>query len=152
MAHYMAGAAPPTDLSAYGPAGVGSGAYTRYQVYEWELSQLAQGNDPIWKYGEGGQPIASTPTDWARPICYTGSSTQPNPDRRTFSAVVANCQNDGVGPGSTANIIAGVDIFLTQPMTTNGGSRTLYGEILGTSTNTSPAGRADRVYTVRLVE
>ena len=149
MAHHTS---VPPDLSAYGPNGVGNAQFTRYQVYQWELSYLAKPDDSIWANGEGGPPITSTPRDWARPMCYTGSSTQPNPDRRTFSAVVANCQNDGIGPGSTANVIAGVDIFLTEPVTTNGGSRTLYGEILGTSTNASPAGRADRVYTVRLVE
>ncbi len=143
--------------SNYGPNGVvpnaatGIAEPTRYQVYQWELAMLASNND-VWWNGLGGQPSLGVAKDWARPICFSGASNQPNPDRRTFSAIVANCSSDNLRPGSSPNIIGYVDVFLTEPASYCGGALTLRGEILGASTNSSPAGRADRLYTVRLYE
>ncbi len=138
--------------SYYGPNPASGTGPTRYQVYQWELANLNSGVD-VWSNGQGGPPSSSVARDWARPICYSGVPSQAAPDRRTISAVVVDCQAQSVTLGSNADVVAYVDLFLTEPVSNNScGVRTIRGEILGASTNASPAGKSTRLYSVRLYE
>lgn len=95
-----------------------------------------------------GQDQSSGTRDFARPYCNKTNQTQFYPDRRTISAVVANCVEDNIRGSVNANVIAYVDIFLTAPAVNN----VIYGEIIGATNDSSDVGKETRIYTVRLYE
>lgn len=140
--------------AAYGPTGV-SATPTRFQVYNWELAMLnaAGGNGrpstPMHASAfSQGQAGTSGTRDFARPTCNATNANPPAPDRRTISAVVVNCRADNVRGRSTVNIISYVDLFLTAPAD----SATIYGEVIGATTNASAVGKETRKFSVRLYE
>jgi hypothetical protein len=141
---------------AYGPAPASGVRPTRYQTYRWETAILTGAiSKPAGAFSNNQDVVSSsTNIDQARPACYTGpAATQQAPDRRTISAVVVNCQQQGVA-GNTSNVqvIAYVDAFLTEPVADSGPDTFIYGEIIGTSTNVSAVGVETRNYWVRLNE
>jgi hypothetical protein len=141
---------------AYGPAPASGVRPTRYQTYRWETAILTGAlTKPALTFSKNQDVVSSaTNIDQARPACYAGpAAVQQAPDRRTISAVVVNCQQQGVA-GNTSNVqvIAYVDAFLTEPVATSGPDTFIYGEILGTSTNVSTVGVETRNYWVRLNE
>jgi hypothetical protein len=139
---------------AYGPAPVSGVRPTRYQTYRWETAILTGAiAKPAGAFSKNQDAVTSaTDIDQARPACYAGpAAVQQAPDRRTISAVVVNCQQQGVaGNTPDVQVIAYVDAFLTEPVATSGPETFIYGEILGTSTNVSTVGIETQNYWVRL--
>jgi hypothetical protein len=137
-----------TGWNAYGPAPVsGATSPTRYQVYEWELAIL---NGTIAKPAgafSDGQMATSGSHDYAAPQC-NKTGAQISPDRRTISAVVVNCRADNVHGSSTVHVIAYVDLFLTAPAVNN----SIYGEVIGATTDVSAVGKETKLYSVRLYD
>jgi hypothetical protein len=134
---------------AFGPTpAAGVTAPTRFQVYNWELAMLSGSiSIPAGAFSQS-QLATSGVHDFARPRCNT-TGAQQSPDRRTISAVVANCQADGLnGASNPAHAIAYVDLFLTSPAVSN----VLYGEVIGATTNVSAVGAETMLYSVRLYE
>jgi hypothetical protein len=78
----------------------------------------------------------------------TRSGAQVSPDRRTISAVVVNCNADNVHGSSTVHVIAYVDLFLIGPAVSN----SIYGEVIGSTTDTSAVGAETMLYSVRLYD
>jgi hypothetical protein len=62
--------------------------------------------------------------------------------------VVANCIADDVRGSATVNIISYVDLFLTAPAINN----TIYGEVIGATTDVSTVGAETTLHSVRLYE
>lgn len=137
-----------TGWAAYGPAPAAGGTSpTRYQVYKWELAML-DGSiaKPAGAFSDG-QTASSGTHDYAAPQC-NKTGAQVAPDRRTISAVIANCQADNVHGSSTVHIIAYVDLFLTAPAVSN----SIYGEVIGATTDVSSVGAETKLYSVRLYD
>jgi hypothetical protein len=134
--------------AAYGPTPAAGGTSpTRYQVYKWELAMLSGAiAKPAGAFSDG-QTAASGSHDYAAPQCNT-TGVQATPDRRTISAVVANCHADNVRGATTVHIISYVDLFLTAPAASN----TIYGEVIGATTDTSAVGAETKLYSVRLYD
>lgn len=134
--------------NAYGPTPVaGATSPTRYQVYKWELAMLdASISTPAGAFS-AGQTANSGSHDYARPQCNT-TGAQATPDRRTISAVIVNCNADNVHGSSTVNVIAYVDLFLIGPAVSN----SIYGEVIGSTTDTSAVGTETMLYSVRLYD
>jgi hypothetical protein len=134
--------------AAFGPdPAAGGTSPTRYQVYQWELAMLSGAiSTPAGAFSDG-QTATSGTHDYAAPQC-NALGAQATPDRRTISAVVANCIADNVHGSSTVNIISYVDLFLTAPAINN----TIYGEVIGATTNVSAVGAETMLYSVRLYE
>jgi hypothetical protein len=139
------------NWSSYGPAPSSGSSPTRYQVYNWELEALNNNNSAIWKNAAQGQTGTSN-VDQAKPQCYSGTPAQASPDRRTLSAVVANCHANNVHGSSSATTVGAVDVFLTEPVTGNGSAFFIYGEILGVTSPGTPVGRQTQFYSVKLYE
>jgi Flp pilus assembly protein TadG len=152
----FAWAQTPAYWDAYGPAPASGFRPTRYQTYRWETAILTGAlSKPAGTFTKNQDAVSSAANiDQARPACYAGpAAVQQAPDRRTISAVVVNCAEQGVaGNTSDVQVIAYVDAFLTEPVATSGPETFIYGEILGTSTNTSTVGAETRNYWVRLNE
>jgi hypothetical protein len=141
---------------AYGPAPTSGVRPTRYQTYRWETAILTGAlTKPTGAFSKNQDATSSaTNIDQAKPACYAGpAAVQQTPDRRTISAVVVNCQEQGVAGNTTdVQVIAYIDAFLTEPVATSGSETFIYGEILGTSTNSSTVGVETHNYWVRLNE
>ena len=128
------------------PASVSGGATpTRFQVYQWELQNLAA-NNSIWGTGQQGS-ITGGDADFALPRCNV-TATQQVPDRRVISASVVDCGGIS-GPLEHVPVIARVDLFLTEPVHSD---NVIYAEVVGSTTPVSPAGRATLLTTARLFE
>ena len=128
------------------PGSVAGGATpTRFQVYQWELQNLAA-NNSIWGTGQQGS-VTGGDADFALPRCNV-TATQQVPDRRVISASVVDCTGIS-GPLEHVPVIARVDLFLTQPVDIN---NVIYAEVVGSTTTSSPAGRATLLTTARLFE
>ena len=128
------------------PASVAGGATpTRYQVYQWELQNLAA-NNSIWGAGQQGTTTGGD-ADFALPRCNV-TATQQVPDRRVISASVVDCSGIS-GPLDNVPVIARVDLFLTEPVQPD---NVIYAEVVGSTTTASPAGRATLLTTARLFE
>jgi len=140
--------------NAYGPPPVsGATSPTRFQVYNWELAMLAGTiATPSWAFSDptsNQNPPASGNKDFARPTCNRTNLIQASPDRRKISAVVVNCNADGINGRSTANVIAYVDFFALAPAASN----VIYGEFVGqTVAGGQAAGTPTRRFWVRLYE
>jgi hypothetical protein len=137
-----------TGWAAFGPAPAAGGTSpTRYQVYKWELAML-DGSiaKPAGAFSDS-QTATSGSHDYAAPQC-NKTGAQVAPDRRTISAVIANCHADNVHGSSTVHIIAYVDLFLTAPAVSN----KIYGEVIGATTDVSAVGAETKLYSVRLYD
>jgi hypothetical protein len=133
--------------AAYGPAPGSGTSPTRYQVYEWELAMLSGAiATPAGAFSDG-QTASSGTHDYARPQC-NKTGAQAAPDRRTISVVVINCHADNVHGSTTVHIISYVDLFLTAPAVSN----SIYGEVIGSTTDTSAVGAETKLYSVRLYD
>ncbi|PLR22953.1 hypothetical protein SGCZBJ_16490 [Caulobacter zeae] len=137
-----------TGWNAYGPApAAGATSPTRYQVYKWELAMLSGAiSTPAGAFSDG-QTANSGSHDYAAPQCNKNGG-QATPDRRTISAVVVNCNADNVHGSSTVHVIAYVDLFLIGPAVSN----SIYGEVIGATTDTSAVGAETMLYSVRLYD
>ena len=62
--------------------------------------------------------------------------------------MVINCLADNVHGSTTVNVISYVDLFLTAPAYNN----SIYGEVIGSTTDTSAVGAETMLYSVRLYE
>jgi hypothetical protein len=134
--------------AAYGPAPAAGGTTpTRYQVYEWELAMLSGAiAKPAGAFSDS-QTAVSGSHDYAAPQC-NKLGAQSTPDRRTISVVVVNCLADNVHGSSTVNVISYVDLFLTAPAHNN----SIYGEVIGSTTDVSAVGEETKLYSVRLYD
>lgn len=134
--------------AAYGPPpAVATGKPTRYQVYEWELAMLSGDiATPAGAFSDG-QTASSGTHDYAKPQC-NKTGAQATPDRRTISVVVINCHADNVHGSTTVHVISYVDLFLTAPAVNNA----IYGEVIGSTTDTSAVGAETKLYSVRLYD
>lgn len=134
--------------AAYGPAPAAGGTSpTRYQVYEWELAMLSSAiATPAGAFSDSQTAVSGT-HDYAAPQC-NKLGAQSTPDRRAISAVVANCLADNVHGSSTVHVISYVDLFLTAPAVNN----TIYGEVIGSTTDVSAVGAETKLYSVRLYD
>ncbi len=113
----------------------GNGAKTRYEVYRAELEAPLPSNLPT------GEPDVQS-------VCHLPAATwQPPVDRRVIVAAVLNCS--AIGGLSTAEPIAWVELFLTEPMGVFNGNNDLYSEIIGPG---STAGGGITRYILQLVE
>lgn len=138
--------ASTTGWAYYGPSGgAGVTSPTRYQTYRWELAQI---NGEIPKVGFSQNQLATSGNrDYAKPQC--NKQTPPvGMDRRTFSAVVLNCQASPPKPNTSSKVVAYIDLFLIAPAANS----KIFGEVLGTTTAGSEAGKVTRKYSVRLYE
>jgi len=124
---------------------------TRYQVYLWEKDH----KDTSSAWATSTFAAANTKTsdgDWNTRQCGTSDPVAGVPDRRTISAVVLNCSAVGNGKSvKQQDVVGAVDIFLTEPASVNGNGW-IYGEIIGSTTDSSAVGQETRVYSVRLYE
>ena len=140
------------DWTPYGPNGIVSGQPTRNQVYNWELGLLdgTASGDPNFAISGLGKTSPSGSGDWARPTCNTATPTESTTDRRTISAVVANCS--GETGKFNATVITDVDLFLTAPVPQS--TQTIYGEIVGKTSAAVGAtlGQPVKRFWVRLYE
>jgi hypothetical protein len=134
--------------AAYGPAAAAGGTTpTRYQVYKWELAMLSGAiATPAGAFSDGQTAVSGT-HDYAAPQC-NKLGAQSTPDRRTISVVVVNCKADNVHGSSTVNVISYVDLFLTAPAHNN----SIYGEVIGATTDVSAVGAETMLYSVRLYD
>lgn len=151
------GATPPSNWSDYGPTpATGVAEPTRYQVYNWE-------NEAINNKLENGTAypanmFRNTANDSEAKTCYTGSTPvrQTSPDRRTISVLVANCMGKAMTGSTELNPVAYMDLFLTEPVDLSGTGvnqrLSIYGEIIGETSDASTVGEETRYYTVRLYE
>jgi Flp pilus assembly protein TadG len=151
------GATFPSDWSVYGPTPVaGVAEPTRYQVYSWE-------NEAINAKLENGTAYPSnmfrnTANDNEAKTCYTGTTPvrQTTPDRRTISVLVANCMGKAMTGSTELSPVAYLDLFLTEPVDLSGTGvnqrLSIYGEIIGETSDASTVGEETRYYTVRLYE
>src|SRR5690606_2190483 len=144
------------DWSEYGPDGPIAGQPTRFQVYNWEKALLASGSIPAGAFKDGRSGESGT-SDFARPMCYKGSTaaTQQTPDRRTITALVVNCDGPPQVKGKTSGVkvVAGLDLFLVAPVTDHGASSArMFGEVIARTSNTSEVGKVTRKFSVRLYE
>jgi hypothetical protein len=127
--------------SAMTAAGYNPSTVTRYQVYQWEMTN-ALSNIATAKSVGGGL------TAHATPVCYAGSPAGgvvpggSNVDRRRISTAVVNCQQNSVN-GSSTNVPVEkwIDLFLVEPSAarTNTSVGDIYAEIIG-ETSTGAAG------------
>ena len=127
--------------SAMTAAGYTPATVTRYQVYQWELTN-ALSNIAI------PRGVGSNTTAHGTPVCYAGSPSGgivpggTNVDRRRISVAVVNCDQNSVNGSSTnVPVVKWVDLFLVEPSVararTNAGD--IYGEVIG-QTNSGAAG------------
>ncbi|WEK42510.1 MAG: pilus assembly protein TadG-related protein [Candidatus Sphingomonas colombiensis] len=127
-------------------AGYNSNNVTRYQVYQWELTNAASRiNTP--------RAVGSL-TSYGAPICWSGSPSGgiapggSNVDRRRISAAVINCQQYGVN-GKTTNVPvqAWVELFLVEPSAKRSrtGASDIYAEIIGETNSGNAGGTAGQV-------
>lgn len=143
--NHSAGAGAGVNWSAYGPTGVGTSP-TRFQVYNWELAQLRGVIPATFSSNQGA--TAGNNIDFARPQC-NKASLPAGADRRTISAVVINCLGaDAPKANSTSPVVAYIDLFLIAPAK----DHTIFGEVIGTTTDVSAVGKETRKYSVRLYE
>ena len=152
------GAILPTDWSAYGPTpAAGVTQPTRYQVYNWENeainAKLESGTAypaNMFRNGANDSETSSCYTNVANPI------RQTTPDRRTISVLVANCMGKAMTGSTELNPIAYMDLFLTEPVDLSGVGASqrlsIYGEIIGETSDASAVGEETRYYKVRLYE
>jgi hypothetical protein len=91
----------------------GDGQLSRYEVYQWELTEYANN---------------VSANENAAPICHA-SPAPTNPDRRVITVAVVNCT--GITGTETVTPIEWVELFLTEPMGVFNGNNDLYGEIIG---------------------
>jgi Putative Flp pilus-assembly TadE/G-like len=144
--------------ASLGPNPVVGSPPTRYQVYKWEL--LHRDATGLWRTvpmhaNAGAGSTAAAGTDFVSPQC-SSQDIVITPDRRTISAVVANCEYSqgslSTLTGHQLAVVSAVDVFLTEPADNQGSNRVIYGEIIGQTTDISTVGQATRLYSVRLYE
>jgi Flp pilus assembly protein TadG len=127
--------------SAMTAAGYTPGSVTRYQVYQWEMTNgLSNIAAP--------KAIDANLTAHATPVCYAGSpagGVVPGPssvDRRRISTAVVNCTENSVN-GSSVNVpvVKWIDLFLVEPSVARArtSSGDIYAEIID-ETGTGAAG------------
>lgn len=138
------------------PAGVTRSYPTRYQVYRWEMANVA--------VRLPARTIAGGYTDHGQAVCQPGlTASSPggtNPDRRVFPVSVINCT--GLNGKSPVTPLDTVDVFLTEPSAnrdrpdktevTKLGD--IYVEIIGhtgqgTGSTTNQFVRRDKAYLIR---
>lgn len=134
--------------SYYGPdPAIGLTSPTRYQVYKWELAILAGDiTKPVGAFTASQDAVSGT-NDYAKPQCNTAGA-QADPDRRTISVVVMNCEADDVKAQHAGPVRGYVDLFLIGPVK----SMTLYAEVIEATEDTSAVGEETKFYAVRLYE
>lgn len=122
--------------AGYTPASV-----TRYQVYQWEMTN---GASNIATPKAAGTNL----TAHATPVCYGGSPAGgvvpggTNVDRRRISTAVVNCLENSVNGASTdVPVVKWIDLFLVEPSAARArtGSGDIYAEIIG-ETGTGASG------------
>ena len=137
-------AAMNTFLAANVPGGVNA---TRYQVYQWEMSNAAARlqSEPNGSYASVSRPSLLS----GEPAGVSPSATQV--DRRVLAVAVVNCTAEGVG-GHTTDVAVQkfIDIFLVQPsLARSNGVRTengdIYVEIMGETANATNEGAVQLV-------
>jgi hypothetical protein len=137
-------AAMNTFLAANVPGGVNA---TRYQVYQWEMSNAAARlqSEPNGSYASVSRPSLLS----GEPTGVSPSATQV--DRRVLAVAVVNCTAEGVG-GHTTDVAVQkfIDIFLVQPsLARSNGVRTengdIYVEIMGETANATNEGAVQLV-------
>jgi hypothetical protein len=149
------GATLPSNWSTYGPNPAVGAAPTRYQVYNWENAAINAKIESGTGYPAG--MFSNTANDKERSSCYTGGTVhQTTPDRRTISIIVANCKGQNMNGVANVDVVTYMDLFLTEPVVLSGvGANqrlSIYGEIIGKTTDISSVGKETRVYSVRLYE
>ena len=128
-------------------AGYNSNTVTRYQVYQWELTNAASRiNTP--------RAVGANTTAYGAPICWSGTPSGgivpggSNVDRRRISAAIVNCQQNSVNGNSTnVPVVKWVELFLVEPSAnrarTSAGD--IYAEIIGETNSGSAGGTAGQV-------
>jgi Flp pilus assembly protein TadG len=140
--------------STYTPVPSNGVQPSRYQVYKWELAH--RGVTGLWRTtamhaDAGAGATGSSGTDFVSPQC-SNKDIVSTPDRRTISVVVVNCRQQAVHGSMEVHVVSGVDVFLTEPAANTGPDMTIYGEILGVTSDLSTVGKETRLYSVRLYE
>lgn len=119
---------------------------TRHEVYEWEKQTMNLDGDPATASNFLGPEAGD-------PVCYSGNDLSALPDRRTISTVVINCIADGVtGFTPDVTVIEEVDIFVLEPMGTQGSSNLLYVEVIGPTGPGTAVGAETRHTIIQLFE
>jgi hypothetical protein len=138
----------PSLISWAATNGVTVSTISRYNVYRWELSQLATpGSSEVFRRREAAKfrkfDVDGKETgpavdhySYRTPRCAPGKASSTTvKDRRLLVAAVVNCQAQGVKGNTTATPSNWVDLFLTQPSLDRPNSRTgkdqIYVEVVG---------------------
>lgn len=128
-------------------AGYNPNTVTRYQVYQWELTNAASLIHTPRSAGSGT-------TAYGSPICWSGTPSGgitpggSNVDRRRISAAIVNCQQNSVNGSSTnVPVVKWVELFLVEPSAnrTRTSAGDIYVEIIGETSNGSAGGTAGQV-------
>jgi hypothetical protein len=134
-ANYMAAHHPGSAISDV-PDLDGNLAISRYEVYQWELGDMANrlvkprkvgynstlGNNGRYSgdaYCAYPQPVSSTPV----------VPTSNIKDRRVITVAAVDCS--GLNGHAPVNILRWVDLFLVQPADDTAADKSFYGEIIG---------------------
>ncbi|HEX7693110.1 MAG TPA: pilus assembly protein TadG-related protein [Sphingomonas sp.] len=128
-------------------AGYNPDTVTRYQVYQWELTNAASRiNTP--------RAVGSGTTAYGTPICWSGTPSGgivpggTNVDRRRISAAIVNCQQNSVNGNSTnVPVVKWVELFLVEPSAnrTRTSAGDIYVEVIGETNSGSAGGTAGQV-------
>ena len=112
-----------------------NGAISRYEVYKWELGDMAGRLVKPRKVGYHSEPSGSGYSGTAycaypQPISSTPVVPGENiKDRRVITVAAVNCT--GLSGHAPVNIIRWVDLFLVQPADDTHADKSFYGEIIG---------------------
>ncbi len=144
---YAPAFADTAAMNTFLSATFGTTTPTRYQVYQWEMSNAASRlqSEPSGSYSAVSRPSLLA----GEPGGVTPSSTQI--DRRMLAVAVVNCTAEGVGGHTTdVEVKKFIDIFLVQPsLARSNGVRTengdIYVEIVGETANATNEGAVQLV-------
>ncbi len=144
---YAPAFADTAAMNTFLQATFGTTTPTRYQVYQWEMTNAASRlqTEPAGSYNAVSRPSVLA----GEPGGVTPTSTQI--DRRVLAVAVVNCTAEGVSGHTTdVDVKKFIDIFLVQPsLARSNGLRTengdVYVEIIGETANATNEGAVQLV-------